>query len=431
MKCRLLAACCLGALIAAGGMGAPRPAAAEEAIDAVCGSSRWQALRLGQGQAGASVYLLEASRDRLYAAAQVGGGATPSWQTFGAGFDATGLSQLSTLEGRRLSDLLSTPAHRDTVAWASGFGDSNVFGALGSSPTGFAARGTLTAWPARLMSTGLEVFTLATRVGANPGVYRWDASLGPSGDWVRSSGDVVDAGGQAVRAAWASGTDATGRMWLGTDRAGLWTSSDGALWERRGSSPSLDLAFSTITAIASSGAEGRSLAVGLGPSVVVPPSPGSNSSRGVLVSRDGGFSFGNATYPGLLPALSDEVTDLAFSPSRPELLFASVWGEGLWLSRDGGVTWLHLGVPAGSGSGFGGSYVKTMALVQSALKPGCEMLFIGGADGLWVRDAARIGSGARIYLPTVNRGNPNPAVAVGAKVGPPSWLERRLPAHGR
>lgn len=420
----------LGALLAAG-VGSPRHAAAQGAIDAVCGSSRWQAVRLGQGQAGASVYLLEASRDRIYAAAQVGGGGSPGWQTFGAAFDATGLSQLSTLEGQRLSDLLITPAHRDTIAWASGFGDSNVFGALGSSPTGFAVRGSLTAWPARLMSTGLEVFTLATRSDANPGVYRWDAALGAGGDWVRSSGDVVDASGQAVRAAWAFAGDANGRMWLGTDRAGLWTSSDGGLWERRGSSPSLDLAFATITAIASSGSDVQRLAIGLGPSVVQPPSPGSNSSRGVLVSRDGGFSFGNATYPGLLPALSDEVTDLAFSPSRPDLIYASVWGEGLWLSQDGGVTWLHLGLPTADGSASGGSYVKALELVQSALNPSCELLFVGGADGLWVRDVAGFDRGARIYLPSLNRGNPASAQAVGAAGGSPRWLERQLPAGGR
>lgn len=406
-----------------------RPVAAQSAIDAACQADGWRQVGLGQGQARASVYQLSASRDRLLAAAHVGQGSNGTWQVYGGALDAEGLSLLSTLEGQRVTDLLSTPAHRDTSAWASGFGDSNVFGALAASPTGFAPRGSLTAWPARLMSTGLEVFALATKPGANPGVYRWDASLAPAGDWVLSSGDVVDAAGQPVRAAWASATDSGGRMWLGTDRAGLWTSADGGLWERRGSSGTLDLAFATITAISPSPSSATKLAIGLGPSAVQPPKPGANSSRGVLVSRDGGFSFGAATYPGLLAELSDQVTDLAFSPSQPELLFATVWGDGLWASHDGGVTWLHLGLD-GQGADASAAYLAAMELVQPALHPGCELLFIGGDNGLWVRDVAGLGRGARIYLPWLNRGNTQAGAATAGGLAPP-LLGRQLPSAGR
>jgi hypothetical protein len=392
---------------------APIPAKAQVAIDSACSRSGWQRVPFSPDRDDASVYLLSAGRDRIYAAAHWGQAPNDVWQTLSAPFESTALTLLGTLEGQRLSDLLMTPAHPNTLAWAAGFGDRNLFGALAASPTGFSSRGTLTAWPSRLVSSGPDVFTLATRPDQSAGIYRWDGALPNGGDWIMASTDVLDAAGQPVRAAWASTTDATGRMWLGTDRAGIWTSTDGGSWEHRGSSPSLDLRYATVTGLSVSPKDPLRVAVGLGPSAVVTPVAGANTSRGVLTSADGGVSFGPPTFPGMLPAAVDQVTDLAYSQTRTDTLFATVWGEGLWVSHDGGGQWRHLGGPLepesasdqAAAAASSRVYLSVMELVQPALDASCELLFVGGEGGLWVRDVSDLAVTKRIFMPWLNRGN--------------------------
>lgn len=413
------------------------PAAeAQGAIDDACSRGGWHRVPFSADRTDASVYLLSAGRDRIYASAHWGDAPNDVWQTLSAAMEGSSLTALNTLEGQRLSDLLMTPSHPNTLAWASGFGDRNLFGALAASPTGFAPKGTLTAWPSRLMGAGAEVFTLATRPDQTPGIYRWDAAGPNGGDWVLASSDVRDAGGQPVRAAWASATDGRGRMWLGTDRAGIWTSTDGSSWEHRGSSPSLDLRYATVTGLSVSPLDPLRVAVGLGPSAVVTPAPGANVSRGVLTSVDGGLTFGAATFPGSSPLAADQITDLAYSPTRVDTLFATVWGDGLWVSQDGGLRWRHLGGPLEPDTTLDRPaaasrvYLSVIELVQPALDAGCELLFVGGEGGLWVRDVSELGQTTRIFLPWLNRGNTEQQLRAAANVTPRP-LTMTLPASPR
>lgn len=409
------------------------PAMAQGAIDSACAEEGWHRVPFSADRTDVSVYLLTAGRDRIYVSAHLGTAPRDVWQTYSAPLEGSALTLLGTLEGRRLSDLLMTPAHPSTLAWASGFGDQNLFGALVDSPTGFAARGSLTAWPARLVASGPDVFTLATRPDQMPGVYRWDGTQPNGGEWLLASSDLRDAANQPVRAAWASASDATGRMWLGTDRAGLWTSTEGGTWEHRGSSPAIDLRYSTVTGIAVSPKDPQRVAVGLGPSAVVTPAPGTNASRGVLTSTDGGLTFGRTTFPGSLPAVNDQVTDIAFSTSRPEQLFATVWGDGLWTSQDGGASWSHLGGPLDPEDQLDQPwaasrvYLAVLAVVQPALDANCELLFVGGEGGLWVRDVSELRPTQRVYLPWLNRGNTQQLLLTAARATPRP-LDRTLPA---
>lgn len=412
------------------------PAMAQEAIDSACFQDGWHRVPFGQDTTDVSVYLLAAGRDRIYVSAHLERAPGDVWQTYSAPLEGSALTLLTTLEGLRLSDLLMTPAHPNTLAWASGFGDRNLFGAPVDSPTGFATRGSLTDWPARLVASGPDVFTLATRPDRTPGVYRWDGNQPNGGEWLLASTDLRDAANQPVRAAWASASDATGRMWLGADRAGLWTSTDGGTWEHRGSSPAIDLRYSTVTGISVSPKDPQRVAVGLGPSAVVTPAPGTNASRGVLTSTDGGLTFGRTTFPGSLPAMTDQITDIAFSSTRPERLFATVWGDGLWTSEDGGATWRHLGGPlepdeaSNRHEAASRIYLAVLEVVQPALDATCELLFVGGEGGLWVRDVSPLRTTQRIFLPWINRGNTQQLLLSAARATPRP-LDRTLPAIRR
>ncbi|HRA20746.1 MAG TPA: hypothetical protein PLZ56_09890 [Anaerolineae bacterium] len=113
---------------------------AQGAIDDACSRGGWHRVPFSADRTDASVYLLSAGRDRIYASAHWGDAPNDVWQTLSAAMEGPSLTVLNTLEGQRLSDLLMTPSHPNTLAWASGFGDRNLFGALAASPTGFALK---------------------------------------------------------------------------------------------------------------------------------------------------------------------------------------------------------------------------------------------------------------------------------------------------
>ena len=74
--------------------------------------------------------------------------------------------------------------------------------------------------------------------------------------------------------------------------------------------------------------------------------------------------------------------------------FASVWGSGLHMTQDHGASWQHLHAPEGAPPYF----QALLAIVPSGRTPlQCELLFAGGADGLWVRN---VGTGRSWLEPT-------------------------------
>ena len=71
-------------------------------------------------------------------------------------------------------------------------------------------------------------------------------------------------------------------------------------------------------------------------------------AAGIYRSDDGGTSW--SQVGGGLPTDAGG-TDLAFRPTDPSVIFASIWDRGLWRSDDGGTTWVQVegGLPTGLG----------------------------------------------------------------------------------
>ena len=61
------------------------------------------------------------------------------------------------------------------------------------------------------------------------------------------------------------------------------------------------------------------------------------STSGYYRSSDGGETWNRI--------LTTETTDLAIKPLNPQILYATLWGQGLWRSVDGGLSWTQMATP--------------------------------------------------------------------------------------
>lgn len=173
---------------------------------------------------------------------------------------------------------------------------------------------------------------------------------------------------------WRLALDGSGMPWVGTNRRGPYR-WDGSAWL---ASTDTEIASATVHAIAFDAVAPGVIYLGLGDPG--DPVPGESVPKGLRISRDGGTTFeaarfGHASVPSIVPSAVEGRA------------FASVWGDGLHMTRDHGRTWRRLPSPDGTPPYF----QALLAIVPSGTSPlDCELLFAGDTAGLWVRN---VGSG--------------------------------------
>lgn len=192
------------------------------------------------------------------------------------------------------------------TAGASGLAGNPVFDLLALPPSAGAALGTLWA---------------ATRDGLRQ-------SLDGGASWQPPPAELP-----AVTA-FALAADASGRLYVGLDNAGIYAAGpDGTGWE----------ALASSLSPASAGPEGGGdlLASAAVLSLAVSPDGrqiyAGTAARGIFASRDGGHTWIN-TYPG------QYVPNIALNPANPSLAVASL-RQRLVRTRDGGQSWHTLPLP--------------------------------------------------------------------------------------
>ena len=175
-----------------------------------------------------------------------------------------------------------------------------------------------------------------------------------------------------------------GTPWVGTNRRGPYR-WDGSVWQ---AAADPQVANSTVHAIAFDARDHAHMYLGLGDPG--DPTAGEVVPKGLRISTDGGASYGPARFNGsTVPAIAPSAVD--------GRAFASIWGDGLHMTRDHGRTWRRLHQPEGTAPYF----QALLAIVPAGRTPlQCELLFAGDSEGLWVRN---VGSGRAwlgpIYLP--------------------------------
>jgi len=285
------------------------------------------------------------------------------------------------MTGNAVADILGTPDQARVKLWASGEYDRPVFGATAAGPTDFLNQGSLL-YVTRLAAQAGTVFA-ATGQPAAKGVHAWNEA---QGRWDRLGGGSIP-----TRAFWAFESGG-GWLWLGTDGKGIWSSNDaGANWTQVPGGNSILQA--TVTALAIDPRNPNHMLIGLGPQVDLPTAD--PKYRGVRETRDGGQTWSNPVFENV-----DFIPAIVFSRSNPSRVFATAFGFGIRVSEDGGQTWSAPPslIPPGA---HRNRLYDLLTLVPEG-RPECELLFVGGDGGVWVRNANSL-SGYRAYLPFSQR----------------------------
>ncbi|MCC7018837.1 MAG: hypothetical protein IT332_03740 [Ardenticatenales bacterium] len=224
--------------------------------------------------------------------------------------------------------------------------------------------------------------------------------------WSTLTGDVERFNGYF----WDLALDRNGRLWASLDGDGLFTIADAAsdapgAWTAVGDAT---MRSRTAESIAVDPADARIVYAGLRESVT---KTGTNTpgSYGLRISHNGGATFtgygsdggpgGPGAPVGTTPFRASQVASVVAGP-RGGWVFASVWGLGLFVSEDAGAQWHRLRLPAGTGPGFQVEpYMDVMATAR--FNGTCELLYVGGKDGLWARTIADIAAekAHAIFLP--------------------------------
>ncbi len=391
-------------------IGATQPAGAQSNASPLdhCGRAGWA--KVPGLAAEVAVHSLAVDATRLYASGFVDETASGIPHTWSMALDDLALWQVEgTMIGRRVSALMLTPGDPEHLAWAAGFGNDGIYAAPPEDPMRFEALGSLTAWPMQLMRGSSGTFAAFAKAG-QVGIHRWDGVA-----WQRTAGgEAFDvAGVDAPLAFWAaaSGPD---RIFLGAERRGLWSASaaEGSGWQWIGDP---ELRASTVSAIALDEQHPGRMAVGLGPAV-----DGSIDYRGLRTSDDGGVEWSPAAFDP--PPVDGEqthpnpelISDVHYSRLSGNTLIASVYGQGLNISRDAGTAWQRMlvpvdtpnGIPDDKSADFAGVPVNYIVALDSVLleqPAGCELLFAGGIGGLWVMDLGSLDRLDQVYLPKLDR----------------------------
>ncbi|MEO8083111.1 MAG: hypothetical protein ABI780_04760, partial [Ardenticatenales bacterium] len=206
---------------------------------------------------------------------------------------------------------------------------------------------------------------------------------------------------------WDLAIDANGRLWASMDGNGIY-SLDGATGLRPASQgwravKDLELGGQTAKALAVDPVDAHDVYAGLGRSATKPRTS-IDGRFGLRISWDGGAEW--TSYPfsstlgerlgGGTPFRDFEVPSVAVGPAGG-LVWASVWGDSLYFSKDAGHQWHRLRLPRGATPYFD-------ALATARVSATCDLVFASGKDGLWVRSVADVMAevARTIYLPAIH-----------------------------
>jgi len=218
------------------------------------------------------------------------------------------------------------------------------------------------------------------------GIWR---AAGPGASWERLDGDPIP-----TTTFWSMAVAPDGAPWVTTEGFGAqrW---NGTAWELLGDA---DLQRSTVLAVAFDARDPELAYAALGST----REPAGESRLGLRVTRDGGVTW--SAYGGPLgdrAAFANRVVRAVATSGMRERAYASVWGDGLFVTSDGGDSWTRVPAPTATTPYF----EALLALVPEGRAPlQCELLFAGSPEGLWVRNVAP--SAARftsLLLPLVAR----------------------------
>jgi hypothetical protein len=213
--------------------------------------------------------------------------------------------------------------------------------------------------------------------GAPVGVFAFDAV---SNTFVLRGAPSID-----THVVYDLAASPNGTLWMGTDGAGLWRSDDqGSNW---GIVNLAGLNDTTVDTLAFDPTDPHRIFAGHKLSVSDQGTP----TAGLDMSINDGI-----TWQRRLPDVT-AVTAIAASDLRPGLVHAVGWGRGLLYSTDHGDTWRSAATPAG------GSFFQALRTIHPRDYQDCELLYAGGADGVWVRDVAHLEYHAA-FLPALHVG---------------------------
>ena len=274
---------------------------------------------------------------------------------------------------KRLTDaVIGPPLSGDTTrAWVSLFDMGGIWGSAVGSSQSFGQRGTLAGWVMHLAASDGAVFAAASKTDGPRGVYRWDPAGG--GRWDLKSTTPISLtnrpGEPYFRTLAASPSGSV--LWLGTEDAGLWKSTDGGVIWREVWPSDTALEQSSVQTLTVDPRNAERAYVGLGR----PGNPAHFSGALGLRVVDGGTTSAYFTD-------TDQLSAIEVSKRASATVYVGLYGiDGLRVSDDGGSSWRKL-VEASPEP----DYIMSLLDLVPQANPSCELLFAGTIDGLWVRN---------------------------------------------
>ncbi|MEE8162549.1 MAG: hypothetical protein V3T92_00795, partial [Anaerolineae bacterium] len=114
--------------------------------------------------------------------------------------------------------------------------------------------------------------------------------------------------------------------------------------------------------------------------------------HGIFKSTDGGASWLSGRLDGR------DVLAIAINPRNPKFVYAGTYGDGVWVSYNGGYSWHRM--PGLTG---GASYVYSLTLFTPGGEDDCQVLYAGTTDGVWARTVMPLYTSC---LPLICKGYP-------------------------
>jgi hypothetical protein len=390
----------------------PESCARSTAAECACLVAGWR--QVGRIPSGFIVNSLggSAALDRVYAATAATNDPTGQ-KAYSGRLGDLSWSVLPDFQRIPVTDILAGAEQPPNDVWISGESQSSpqierpVYGATAASPTSFTQQGSL-AWVTQLAAYGGKVYAAS---GRPKGIHVWNAA---QQGWDLAGGSDIP-----TPAFWSLAAGG-GRMWAGTDGAGLWVAPEGgATWAQvAGAGNSLQRATIRALAVDERDAGRVVIAAGLGPQAsTTPADPG---FRGLRISRDGGASWSNPNFEGV-----DLIPAIAFSKLHAGHMYVATFGQGVQASHDGGGTWWSLTPPVSSAS----RTYDLMTLIPSGTSS-CELLLAGGDAGVWALNVAA-STMSRVFLPSVQTCLPGPGCMLWSRPTPPPGGRAQAPARPR
>ena len=232
-------------------------------------------------------------------------------------------------------------------------------------------------WGATMGLEGKEVWSLAvtstvTSVYAYAGTAAEIYTSTNGIDWDLAGGTEI---GKKFYALAVNPQDSR-TAYVGTKEKGVhWTTDGGINWTPRG------LDTKTVRALALHPDDSKIIYAGT--------QSADAQFRGIFKSTDGGVSWPVSGLVGY------NVLAIAINPRNSEFVYAGTYGEGVWVSYNGGDSWHRMaGLPDDA------SLVFSLTLFTPAADDDCQVLYAGTTDGVWARAVTHFYT---LYLPLVHR----------------------------